>query len=316
MKLSLQLLKTFLVWMLVLLVVILLVLMPRTMSYDITSEGVQTVYEFSWSEYGANLSNYFTSIWENKSLGTSRFNITVEEEISRYMTRSLYIIVTAFLISIPLGILKGIYDYRKTYTRRNLLGHGTTWFFQSLPDFFVIISVQWMILLAMRQGFPRVPIYGYDDWYSFITPALMVSLFPIMYMARMTSSALASTDSEQYIQTAKAKGLTERMIVYRHALANCWYVILTHFSSLMLYILSNLLMVEYLMFYKGAAYRLYEALGYHDSSLQGTWRGGAGHFEAELVIGLVLMFMVCVLVATLISQVAKYKLDPRWREEM
>jgi oligopeptide transport system permease protein len=313
MELTRQLIKTFLVWLLILLILILIVLLPRTVQYEKVGSEVEREYQFTWSEYGDNIGQFFSGAWENKSLGQTRHRYTVEFELQHYMSRSIYLIVTAFLVSIPLGLLKGIYDYRKTHTRKNILGNGSTWFFQSIPDFFVVISVQVFFIGLYKMGFPLIPLFGYDHWYSFLTPSLMLSIYPIVYIARITSSALAAQEREQYIRTAQAKGLSERVILYKHAMGNCWGTILSHFSSLMLYILSNLLIIEYLMFYRGAAYRLYEAMGFYDGVLRGAVRTGASVFEAELVIGFSICFMFLVLLAQIISQFSKYYLDPRWR---
>lgn len=303
MGLTRQLFKTLFIWLGIIIIIILAVLFPRTA--EINADVLL--------QYKENIAQFIHGIVENKSLGNTRFNEPVEEDIKRYMSRSLILILFAFAISIPAGILKGIYDYRRTYAKNQFFGHGFTWFMQSLPDFFIVISVQWMLILLMRMGFPNIPIYGYDEWYNVFTPSIMLAIFPTMYIARITSSALAGQEGKQYIQTAHAKGIPQHWVVYRHALANCWGIILSHFSSLMLYILSNLLIVEYLMFYKGAAYRFYEALGYHSGIINFV---PLNKFEAELIIGLSVSFMMLVLFAQIVSQVAKYYLDPNWRDEV
>lgn len=317
MELTRQLLKTFLVWIIIIIILILIILFPRTFQYEEAAQGVVLHYQFTWSEYGQNIGQFFSGVWENKSLGQSRHKYSVEFELKYYMSRSIYLIITAFLISIPLGLLKGIYDYRQMHSRHYILGHGSTWFFQALPDFFIVISVQVFFIFLFKIGLPLVPLFGYDKWYSFITPSLMLSIYPIVYIARITSSALAGQEKEQYIRTARAKGMSERVILYKHAMGNCWGTILSHFSSLMLYILSNLLIIEYLMFYRGAAYRLYEAMGFTDGAavIGSMRRGASGVFEAEVVIGFALCFMLLVLFAQIVSQVSKFYLDPRWRGE-
>jgi oligopeptide transport system permease protein len=75
----------------------------------------------------------------------------------------------------------------------------------------------------------------------------------------------------------------------------------------MLYILSNLLIVEYLMDYKGAAYRLFKAFHYTNSFRTGQ----KSQVEEELVIGLALCFMLVVLLTQWVSQIARRYLDPR-----
>jgi oligopeptide transport system permease protein len=307
MRLVRELLKSFLLYVFVLVALILVVLVPRellTVPSESNSRVMAFHYEFTWAIYKENVSDFLTGVWKNKSLGTTGVqSIPIEDEIREYLPRSLAVIMTAFLISISLGVLKGIFDYRNMYNKKNLLGQGVTSFFLALPDFFMIICLQWMIIFY----FPFIQFFGHGNWYSFILPSILVSLYPVMYMARITSSSIAGQEGQQYIQVAKGKGFTKKIVLYKHMLRNCWGTILSHFSTVMLYILSNLLIVEYLMDYKGAAYRLFKAFHYTN-----TYRmGHKSQVEEELVIGLALCFMIIVLLTQWVSQIAKYYADPR-----
>jgi oligopeptide transport system permease protein len=317
MGLAKQLLSTTLTWLFVVVVLICIILIPRDVEYRSGSLGnVTQDYDFSWSEYKESITSYATGVWENKSLGQSRFKISVEEEIGRYLPRSMKLIFLAFIISIPLGILKGIYDLKRTHTRKNLLGNGTTWLFQSLPDFFVVMVVQFLLLSLLFKTGIHISVYGHEQWYNFIVPSIILSIYPLFYIARITSAALAGEETQQYIQTARAKGLSSTIVLYKHMLSNCWGVILSHISSIMIFVLSNLLIIEYLMFYKGAAYRLFEAMGHHETHKGNFFRSGMQVvYEIEVVIGLLITFMLFILIAQFISQVAKFYMDPRWRDE-
>jgi oligopeptide transport system permease protein len=313
MKLANQLLRTFLIWFTVLILILLLTLFPR--DYWYAGEG-KIGYDFSFEEYSTNILTLLGNLRMGEGLGEDRFGEPVVQILERYVPRSLKLILAAFLISIPLGIWKGIFDYRHNKTKWNLFGNGTTWTLQSIPDFFTIILIQWIAILLMRAGFPDIPIYGYDDRYSFIFPSIILSFYPTVYIARVTSSLLVGQEHQPYLQTAKSKGASDRKILYRHVLGNCWTVIFTHFSSVMLYILSNLLIVEYLIFYKGAGYRLWQAMGFHNANLTGSYKATAnGIFEANVVIGITIFFMLLVLLAQWTSQITKYYIDPRLRGE-
>lgn len=294
-----------------------IILIPRDVEYRPGPSGnITQEYQFSWTLYKQNMINYVSGVWETKSLGQSRYRISVEEEIGRYLPRSMKLILLAFIISFPLGILKGIYDLKRTYTRKNLLGNGTTWLFQSLPDFFVVMVVQFLMLSLLFKTGIHISVFGHEQWYSFILPSIILSIYPLFYVARITSSALAGEETQQYVQTARAKGLSSTLVLYKHMLSNCWGVILSHISSIMIFVISNLLIIEYLMFYKGAAYRLFEAMGHHEFHTGNFFRAGMQVvYEIELVIGILVTFMLFILIAQFISQVAKFYMDPRWRDE-
>ncbi|MFD1780391.1 ABC transporter permease subunit [Fredinandcohnia salidurans] len=202
----------------------------------------------SWDTIRQLISNVQTE----GSLGTTKNGELYEEIVLEYFPRSLTVIVTAFLLAIALGIGKGIFDYRNRYTSLNFLGTGVTSLLNSLPDFFMIIVLQWIILIHFRF----IDFFGHDQWFNFILPGVLVSLYPMMYFARITFTALTAEDGEMYIQYARAKGLSQRFVIHKHILKKCFRSILQHVGVVMTYVVSNLFIVEWLMEYKGAAWRM------------------------------------------------------------
>jgi oligopeptide transport system permease protein len=289
--------------------------LDRQIDYRVSGFGVEAGYQFSWESYRNHISTYLSKAIKNKSLGETRFERSVEEELGIYFSRSFYLILSAFLISLTLGVLKGAYDYRHPSGKSSILGHGTTWLFQSIPDFFLVISFQIIVIYLMKLGFPKISIYGHEQWYHTVLPSILLAVYPTMYISRVTSSALAGEEGMHYIYTAQGKGVSSKIVLYKHMLGNCWGTILSHSASVMVYILSNLLIVEYLMFYRGAAYRLYEALGFRDAKGYGVFT--VGHkivFEEALVIGIIIAFMLCILAAQWFGNLFRHFLTPYGRE--
>lgn len=280
-------------------------LFPREAA--VTAEGraatVVYTYEFSWPKYKENLSGFIRGVVHDQTLGETRYHKPVETEMLIYFPRSLKIILTAFFISLGFGILKGIYDFKSTNKRTNLIGNGTTWIFLSIPDFFLILSVQWIIIFF----FNWIDIFGHEYWYNFIIPSLLVSIYPAMYISRITSAAIAGEAAQQYVQVAKSKGLQQGTIISKHILKNCAGRILDNTPSMLIYILSNLLFVEYLLDYKGAAYRLWLALDFEPR----IFVGRDNMYEPSVIIGFGICFMALVLAVQIISQLIRSRVDPR-----
>ncbi len=299
--------KYTLIYTAIIFILILIILFPRDAQMVQENGVMEYHYQFSWETYYKNVSSYFTNMIENKSLGGTRHHFTVEEILAIFLPRSLKVIVTAFIISLFFGILKGILDFRHSQKKSNIIGNGTTFLFQAIPDFFLII----IILLLVISYFPFIPIFAQGVWYEFLIPALLVSILPLMYVARITSSAIASQEGLQYIVVAKAKGLSNKIVLYKHVLKNCYSTIFSHCSSLTIYIISNLLMVEYLLSYQGAAFRLFQAIDYRNSVSVGR----RSNFEPELIIAIAVSFMLIIMISQIISEVANDSLDPRRREK-
>ena len=195
-------------------------------------------------------------LFSEGTLGMTKHGESFESVTLEFFKKSLPIIISAFILAIPLGIAKGMFDFRTKHTRLVPMGSGFTSFITSLPDFFLILAMQWIILYNFRF----IDWFGSDQWYNFLIPSLLVSLYPLMYFARITYAALSNEEGEMYIQTAKAMGLTERLIIKKHILKKCMVSILQHMPTVMTYVLSNLLMVEWLLDYKGAAWRFLYAI--------------------------------------------------------
>ncbi|MCT8136322.1 ABC transporter permease [Anaerobacillus sp. CMMVII] len=303
-----KLVRSIFMYLVVMVLIILVVLIPRNAEMTLVDGVMEYQYKFSWESYYQNVKMYFTNVIETKSLGETQGWQSVEEVIISYMPASLKVIGAAFMISMVFGIYKGIFDFRQSGRKTSFLGNGTTFLFQAIPDFFLIILTVLFIITYMTF----IPIFSQGQWYSFLFPSMIASIYPSMYVARITSAALTNEVGMQYIQVAKAKGLTEKMVLYRHVLRNCYALILSHCSSVMLLILSNLLMVEFLLGYKGAAFRLFQALDYSSVMVAGQ----RSKFEGELVIGISLCFLLIVLLSRVISEWASNRLDPRRKEQL
>lgn len=273
----------------------------------VTGEGravtVVYSYDFSWQVYKENLSSFINGLVTENTLGETRYQKPVEEEILIYFPRSLKIIITAFFLSLVIGTAKGIFDFKNVHKRANIVGNGTTWLFLSIPDFFMILIVQWVIIFY----FNWIDIFGHEYWYNFIIPSLLVSIYPSMYISRITSAAMAGEAAQQYVQVAKSKGFNQNVIILKHILKNCVSPILNSTPSMVIYILSNLLFVEYLLDYKGAAYRLWLALDFKPS----IFIGRETLYEPSIVIGFGICFMAIVLIVQITSQLVSRRIDPR-----
>lgn len=303
MSITQNIIRTFLLYVVVLIGLIMLVFFPREADIAVSGKAmtVDYGYTFSWGQYKENITNWISHIRENGSLGDTRYNnVTVEDELKRYYPNSLKVIVVAFILSIILGIAKGIFDYSNAKSKKNIFGNGLTWLFQSIPDFLIVIVIQWSIIFM----FPSLKLLSQGNWYSFILPGILVAIYPMMYVSRITSASIASQDGLPYIQVARAKGFTKRRVLFKHILKNSFSVILSHIPSLMVYILSNLLIVEYLFGYEGIAYRLFVAMG-----ITTTISFGRGPlYEDGLIVGIGICFMLTMTAAQVIAFLCKKQL--------
>ncbi|WP_084599548.1 ABC transporter permease subunit [Pontibacillus chungwhensis] len=304
--------QTFGIWLSVTLVLILVVLIPRgnhEVDRSLSREEQMEQYEegitdFSWEAYGNNVTTLIQYAWKHKSLGETIHTHSVEYEVWRYLKKSMWLIVPSFILSSILGVLKGIYDFYVKHRKLKFLGEKTTVFFLSVPDFFLLLMIQVALITLAHYGFPRISLYGSEEVSNKIVGIVFLAIYPTFYIARLTYSSLEQQSNEDYIRTALSKGTHRFKIIWTHMLSNCWLAITSHLNTIMLYILSNLFIVELITSYRGAAYRFYKALHVRGSFTVGSPQS----IDTSLVIEYIIVFTGVLLIVQLFSKLAAYQL--------
>ncbi|ANS73239.1 hypothetical protein AWM70_00435 [Paenibacillus yonginensis] len=288
MKPASRLLKSLLIYLTAFLLVILFVLLPRT-------------EHFSWTVYGNNIRDFVAQLLLERSLGVSQYNVPAGQEVLDALGKSILIIPSALLIAFVFGILKGMLDYVLSKWKLSVLGSGVTWLFQSIPDFLLLLLAQWYII---HHG-NKIRFFAPDGWTGFYIPVVLASIYPVMYVARITYASIASQEGEFYIKTAVAKGLPSWLIFFKHIMLNCVTRILTHFTPLGVYIISSLVLIEYFRNILGAARRMFVGIDYM------TFLGISGpRYEPGVLIGIAFCFMLIVALFQIISFLALRWLGP------
>lgn len=293
--------------LLIALIFILLTLIPRTVEYKLDRYTVKEINQiFTWKEYRERVSSYLKFIVENRSLGVNTNGSPIEEELFRLANRSLKLIIPSFILSLVLGVIKGVFDFRSRNRKRSVLGNGATWLFQAIPDFFLIIGFQYLVLILIRKGFPRIPLYGFTEWYHLILPIFFLTLFTMVYVARITSSLLIEQEREEYIRTAISKGISQTQIIYKHMLKNCLGKLFDFLPMIMLNLLTHLIIVEHLMYYQGIAVRFFDAFVLKTVFSVGT----QFPINYPFIIGTILFITVILLVTEWIRIFGKFLVIP------
>jgi len=162
------------------------------------------------------------SLWFKSSVMTElgdRIPVTVE--------LALLAIVMSVVIAVPLGILSAIRpDSPLDYGARIFTLIGI-----AIPNFLVAV----LMIMLLLNAFNWLPSLGYVDIWEdpgknltqMIFPALALALYEMAFIARVTRSSMMEIIREDYMRTARSKGLAERVVLFRHGLKNAILPILT-----------------------------------------------------------------------------------------
>jgi len=305
-RLIISLLGSLLLWGCISIILVLIILLPRD---DEANPNGGFSGAIKWENYKGNIKNYLHVVEKEKGLGKSNLDQPVEKEIKLYFKKSIIILLPALVLSIIMGIMKGILDYKFRGKIGRFFWRGATWLGQSVPDFFLIFLVQTLLFIGMRHGLPRIDMYGDDKLSNVLLAIFFLSMYPAFVIARYTCQAMEEENEQDYVKTARAKGVPERVVLWRHMLRNCMPKLHQHFMIIVLTLLSGMFVVELLTSYQGIGTRLIKAM-----QIKYTFaEGDTLPIDTHTVIGFSLLILLMLLVAQWIEQILAYLLDPKRR---
>lgn len=164
--------------------------------------------------------------------GTSvRSRLPVGPEVWRRLQQTLLLAGVSLLLASVAGMFLGVLSATRPYSFVDnagmlvaLIGVSTPVFWLGLM-FMLFFSVNLPRLLGL--GAPVLPPTGSGTWQHIVMPALTLAAYSTAIIARMTRSSMLEVAGHDYIRTARAKGLSERLVTYRHALRNALVPVIT-----------------------------------------------------------------------------------------
>lgn len=202
-------------------------------------------------------------------------NQPVAEAVAQRLPVTLSLALVAFAITIPFGIILGVIAavWRDTWVDSAVMMLALVGV--SVPNFWIaILSV---ILFSVTLGW--LPSAGYiplsespSGWLaSLIQPAVVLALFQIGYLARMTRSAMLDVLDQDYIRTARAKGVSARATIFKHAFRNTLMQVVTVSGYILSLLIGGSVVIEQIFALPGIGRLLVQAIMARDYPVvQGT----------------------------------------------
>jgi peptide/nickel transport system permease protein len=215
--------------------------------------------------------------------------------------------VFSWALAVPLGVLAGVYRNRWM----DKLCSFISFFGLSIPSVFFSLL---LILFAAKTGwFPAGGIHDQINWdymngwqrfvdtlWHLVLPTIVLGTLGMAQYMRQMRSEMIETMSQDYIRTARAKGLSERRIIFRHALGNAINPLVTLFGLSLALLLAGALLTEFVFAWPGLGTLVFEALRDKDE---------------PLVMAAVTMLVVMLVIGNLIADLLLAVIDPRIRAE-
>ncbi len=192
---------------------------------------------------GAIRGNFGTSIrYEEPAIDL------VLQRIPATLRLLVFTLFWALIFAIPIGIISAL----KRNSIFDLIGMTSTFLGQSIPSFWLGI----MMIMIVGVHFRLLPISGYGggDVAHIIMPAVTLGAFEMASFARITRSSMLEVLDMDYIQTARAKGLRESLVVIKHALRNALIPIITIMGLHVALLMGGAVITEQIFAYPGVGW--------------------------------------------------------------
>jgi peptide/nickel transport system permease protein len=233
----------------------------------------------------------------------------VSDVIAATLPETAVLAFTAILLASFLGIFLGIVAAIK---KNSLLDRSififATFFGMSAPSFLVGLIVAWLfgyVLSAYTGLNASGSLYETDVWKgeqlelkNLILPAITLGVRPLSIVIQLTRNSLLDVLSQDYIRTARAKGLSFSRVIYRHALKNALNPVVTAISGWFAALMAGAVFVEKIFSWKGIGNEVVDALNNND---------------LPVVMGATLVFAVIFVLINIVVDLIYGVLDPRVR---
>lgn len=168
--------------------------------------------------------NYLKDIFLHFDFGTSyRSGKPVFDSILARFPTTFKVALFSILLSSILGITLGIISAVKQYSWIDNILTTLAMFFSAMPGFW--LGLMLMIIFALKLRW--LPFGGIDTWKGYILPVITLSLGGAAGQMRLTRSTMLETIRQDYIRTARSKGVPEKIVIVKHALRNALLPVVT-----------------------------------------------------------------------------------------
>ena len=268
-------------------------------------EGGNTIETPLWKRYVLYVNGLL-----HGDLGTSyqRKGQAVTDILAAKYPYTIKLAVVAIILETVVGIGAGMVSAIKRYSFWDVLVTLVTSVLVAMPAFWLGMLLQLffgVVLKDLTGGAFYLPISAdfspyseFQSWVYYILPAITLAAVSTAYSARIMRSQLLEVMNQDYIRTARAKGLSRRDVIWHHALKNALIPVVTYIGNDFGAMMAGAILTETVFNWPGVGYETYRAISQRD------W---------PIVLGSVTVIVVLVMIINLIVDVSYAFLDPRIR---
>ena len=232
--------------------------------------------------------------WMNFGPSYRNVNRTVSDIFRDNLPISMRLGAAAILVTIVIGVPLGIISALKRNTLIDYSAMAAAVFGISVPVIILAPLLQYLLGVRLKV----LPVSGWGTFRQLILPAFALGIADSALIARLTRASLLQVLNQDFIRTARAKGVSEQRVIFLHALKNGIIPIITVFGPMIAYILTGTFVVETIFCIPGMG-------KFFVTSISGR--------DYPVIMGTVLLFAMFLVVANTLVDIFYLWLDPRIR---
>lgn len=231
----------------------------------------------------------------------------VSQVIGETLPNTFVLAVSAIVIAMILGLIFGVISalYKDTWIDKTIQIFSTLG--MSVPSFFSAILFAWLFGFVLHK-YTNLEmtgsLYELDDfgetvnikWKNLILPAVVLGIRPLAVIIQLMRNSLLEVMNQDYIRTARAKGLSEFQIIKNHAIKNALNPVVTAISGWFASLLAGAVFVEYIFGWNGLGKEIVNALN---------------TLDLPVIMGAVLVIAISFIVINILVDIIYAWLDPR-----
>ena len=221
-------------------------------------------------------------------------SVQVNDLIERGFPISARIGILAVLLSLVVGVLLGV----TSAVKRGSLFDGISMVIATIGVCVPLFVISVLLLYLFAGVLKWLPTYGLSTWKHYILPVTCLSFSPIAYIARMTRSSMLEVMRQDYVTTARAKGVSKKDVTFRHQLRNSMIPIVTTMGMRLGSMVGSTVLIESLFVIPG---------------LGSVMMNGISNRDFMLVANGVLIISIFVAICNLVVDILYGIIDPRTR---
>jgi peptide/nickel transport system permease protein len=231
--------------------------------------------------------------------------------IGERLGRTAILMVTSFVVTLIISFALGIYSATHQYSIGDYIVTAVSFFGYSMPSFwFGLMLIIVFAVLFKEAGLPYLPAAGMYPIRGepsllqllrhMILPVTVLSLISVAKYTRYLRSSMLEVINEDYVRTARSKGLSERLILWRHAFKNAIIPLITLIMLDIPFLFSGALITEQVFAWPGMGRMYWE---------HAVW------VDYPVLMGIILLVSALVVLCNLLADVSYAFIDPRIRIE-